>query len=741
MTRLLYKWETKPEPEKTVVEELSNKFNISTILAKILINRGFSDEERVKRFITSDVIYLNNPFLFSDMVFAIETIKKHIDNRSNILIWGDRDTDGITSVTLLYKTLKDLGAKVSWYIPQTEGYGLNIETIDKYKDKINLIITVDCGISAINEIRHIRDLGIDIVVTDHHEVPEEIYSLRKELNIPVINPYLKEYLGFRDLAGVGVVLKLVWGLMISYDENIYNKEYTVIDIETTGLIPTEDEICEIAAAKIKNFFPYETFQTLVKPQNLIPENVVKIHGISNEMVIGHPSIKDVLPKFINFVKDSIIIVHNADFDLPFINNALSAHGFPVLKNEVIDTLAISRQYFPFKSHSLKSMSLEFMFNNQPSHRALNDVSATIELFNYLYYFKNNKIRFFIEDNLDIVALGTISDIMPLVEDNRIIVKKGLETFCRSRKPACQILMEHLKRKTSFLDSESISWYVIPTLNAAGRMQKAEIAVEFLLSENISNAKEFFNKLLNINNARKSLQETNLNKFYDLIEQQCDLENDLILVVVAENVEHGVTGVVANHIMKEFGRPVILLIAEEDSATGAARSPKGINIYETLKRLESLFIKFGGHEHACGLTIQKNKIEFFRTEIKKLQKEIVMVSPTLVIDTELSTKELSLSLVKELDLLEPCGPENPYPMFLLKDVKITSWKYLGLGKKYAKLVLQNSESVIESVCWDIPDIGDIIKNFVYFNVVGQFEQDEIAKDGYKLVILDLQPVVG
>jgi single-stranded-DNA-specific exonuclease len=743
VNKIVYKWDIKPEVSQEIVNEISAKYNISKVLAKILINRGFDTEEKILKFISSEIIYLDNPFLFEDMPVAIEIIRKHIENQDLILIWGDRDTDGVTSVSLLYKTLKNLGAKVDWYIPQTEGYGLNIDTIDKYKDKVKLIITVDCGISAIEELKYIHKLGIETVITDHHEPPQEIYSLKKVLNIPVLNPYLINYPGFKDLAGVGVVLKLVWALMLSFDESFYNKEYVVLDIETTGLIPTQDEICEIAAVKIKNFVPCEIFQTLVKPQNLIPKEVINIHGITNEMVKTAPNIKDVLPKFLDFVKNKPIIVHNADFDIMFINTVLKNNNYEKLNNEIVDTLLLSREYFPFKSHSLKSMSEEFLFKNRPNHRALDDVFATIELFSYLYYFKNSKIKFFIENNLDIVALGTISDIMPLVEDNRIIVKKGLETFFNSRKPAIKVLNNYLTKKTSFLDAEIVSWHLVPVLNAAGRLQKTEVAVNFLLSETSSEAEQYFSQLLEINSERRNLQEVNKTKFYDLIEQQCDIENDLILVVVAENIEHGVTGVVANYIMKEFGRPVILLILEDETAIGAVRSPKNINIYEILKKLDYLYIKFGGHEHACGLTIHKNNIETFRQEIKKLQKEVIIENPVLSIDTELSAQEIDLNLVKELSLLEPCGPENPYPIFLLKNVKILDWKYIGEGRKYSKLTLEfnNKKNLkLESVCWDIPEIGDIIKNFSLFDVVGEIELDEKSKSGYRFVVLDLQPVV-
>lgn len=420
MTHLIYEWQVEAEPKEELVNKISSQFNISKVLAKILIKRGYDSEVKINRFISSDVIYLQNPFLFSDMVKAVEITRKHIEMGNRILIWGDRDTDGISSVVVLYRTLKNLGADVEWYIPQSEGYGLNKETIEKYKDKVKLVITVDCGITAIEEIKYLKNLGIDVVITDHHEVPAEFYNFRKENDVIVINSYLEEYTGFRDLAGVGVVLKFVWAIMFSFDENVYNKEFCVLDIETTGLSAEENEICEIAVAKIKNFVPYEFFHTLVKPERSIPEEISSIHGITNDMVEKAPSIEKVLPDLMKFIDGTTLVIHNAEFDLFFINKALGKYGYEDLKNEVVDTLALARKLLPLRSHSLKSLSEEFFFKVHPTHRAKGDVFATVELFWYLYFFSNPKISFFIKDNLDIVLLGTISDIVPLVEDNRII---------------------------------------------------------------------------------------------------------------------------------------------------------------------------------------------------------------------------------------------------------------------------------------------------------------------------------
>jgi len=639
-----------------------------------------------------------------------------------------------------------LAANVLWYIPQTEGYGLHKEVLEKYVGTVNLVVTVDCGITAINEVEFLLKNNIDVIITDHHEPDYNIVKRFKELNVPVINPYLEEYKGFRDLAGSGVVLKLVTALIMSYDEKYYNKDFVVLDIETTGLSPFSDEICELAMVKLKNFLPVDSYHTLVKPSKPIPLSVSKIHGITDEMVQNAPTIEQVLPQVVNFISNTTLVIHNADFDLSFLNFALKKYEYPILKNEVIDTLAIARLYYPTISHSLESLSSNFMFSNKPTHRAMDDVLSTAELFYYLYFITNYKLRIFIEENLYFSSLGTISDLVPLVNDNRIIVKKLTENITNINIPPFKIMVEYLKNELAKdeIDAETLSWNIIPLLNSAGRMQKVEFAVNFLTSSTLSDAKFYFQKLIELNVQRKVLQNTNLSIFLDLVEQQCDLQKDIILLVVAENIEHGVTGIVANYMLKEFNRPVILLILNGETATGTARSPKGINIYNILKRCEHLFEKFGGHENACGLTIKKENIPLLNQQLKILEKELVLTPPVIEIDTELNPSEFSLDFYKYLYLLEPCGVENPYPVFLIKNVKVLNYKHFGKDNKYLLIdfepVSYHQKKVITAVCWDIPDIDNILRNFQYFDIIGELEINPVDKKSLRFVLFDLQPVL-
>ncbi len=743
MNNIPYKWVLKDTEKNVNIQELAEKFNFPVPLIKILVNRGYDTEDKIRKFINSDIIYLQNPFLFNDMVSAVEIVKKHIEEKNKILIWGDKDVDGITSVCLMTKTLKKLGADVTWYIPQVEGYGLNKETIEKYKDTVKLIVTVDCGITAYEEVKYIKENNIDVIITDHHEPTKEIVEKIRSLNVPIINPHLEDYTGFRDLAGVGVALKFIMAILMSYDKNYYNKNFVILDIETTGLSPITDEICEIAALKVVNFIPKDTFSTLVKPNFPIPQEVINIHKITNEMVKDAPSIQEVLPRLLDFIKDATLVVHNADFDISFINYQLKKLGLePIPFSKVIDTFKLSKEFLVLSSHSLHSLSSYLLFTNKPSHRALDDVLATAELFYYLYLITNSKLRLFVEEWTIFAFLGTISDIVPLIEENRIIVKKGIEKFFSSHLPMTKIVVDYIKNtlKKPQIDAETISWNLIPLINSAGRLRQVDVAIDFLLTEDIQEANFYFQKLLELNNQRKSLQNTNLSIFYNLIDKQCNLKEDIILFVVAEGIERGVTGIIANNILKEFNRPVILLIAEDGKATGTARSPKGVNIYRILKKTEHLFEKFGGHENACGFTIKKENIPILKNQLKILQEELVIEPPLLEIDLELNPENFNLEFYRYLSILEPCGFENPYPIFMIRNSKIVDWKYFGKDNKHSLVTFEANKKIIQAVCWDIPDIATILRNFTYFNIVGEMELDNQDKNKLRFVLLDLQPVI-
>ncbi len=231
------------EKDENKIEEISSKYHINKLLATILANRGITDEEKIKLFLKPTRIDFHDPFQMIDMEKAIPRIKKAIENKERITIYGDYDVDGITSITVLKSFLTEIGLNVKTYIPNRleEGYGLNKQAIKKiYDNGCDLMITVDCGISGIEEIEYAKELGIETIVTDHHEAGNQIPDA-----IAVVDNKRKESkYPFRELAGVGVVFKLIQalGIELNMPEESYLKYLDIVCIGTiSDIVPLVDE--------------------------------------------------------------------------------------------------------------------------------------------------------------------------------------------------------------------------------------------------------------------------------------------------------------------------------------------------------------------------------------------------------------------------------------------------------------------------------------------------------------------
>ncbi len=231
------------ETDDEKIEELKEKYKLNDLLATILINRGIDNEEKIRQFLEPTRQDFYNPYLMKDMEIAVERIVKAIESQEKVIIYGDYDVDGITSTTVLKKFLKDLGLEVSYYIPNrlNEGYGLNNKAIEKIVNEgYSLMITVDCGISAIEEIDYANSLGLETIVTDHHE-PGEV--LPKALAV-VDNKRKDSTYPFRDLAGVGVAFKLTQalGMKLELKEEAYLKYLDIVCVGTiSDIVPLVDE--------------------------------------------------------------------------------------------------------------------------------------------------------------------------------------------------------------------------------------------------------------------------------------------------------------------------------------------------------------------------------------------------------------------------------------------------------------------------------------------------------------------
>lgn len=556
------KWEYY-EQDKELVEQIAKKHNISTLLAKILINRNIVDEEEINVFLNPKRNNFHDPFLMLDMDKAVDRIIKAIKNKEKTIIYGDYDVDGITSITVLKKFLSERGLEVDYYIPNRleEGYGLNKDAIQEIaKQGYTLMITVDCGISGINEIEMANSLGIETIITDHHE---QLDSLPQAYCI--INPKRKDNTyPFRGLAGVGVVFKLIQAISIKL-----------------GL----------------------------------------------------------------------------------------------------------------------------------------DEKA------YLKY-------------LDIVCIGTISDIVPLVDENRVIAKLGLMLV----KVTKNIGLKELITQTGYsnIDSSMVSFGIAPRINACGRMGKQEEALKLFITDDKNEANEITKKLNEYNIQR---QEKEKNIFEQAIKK---LENNNVeelnsIVLAGENWHNGVIGIVASRLTEKYFKPTILICIEGDEGKGSGRSIPGIDLHQALVESSQYLKKYGGHEMAVGLSLEKNKIEDFRKHFEEILKEknVKQILPVINIDCEITKKDLNKETIEQIKLLEPYGEKNKPPLVVYKNLKITSIRALSEGK-HLKIELKDGNENISAIGFNLGELSEEYLIGDKVDIVGNLELN--SYNGQERIQINLKDIM-
>lgn len=556
------KWiikETDVEASRAAAREISGALGLLEETGRLLCNRGYKTPTAASRFIKMETEMLHDPYLLADMDKAVERIQKAINSGESIMIYGDYDVDGVTSVSMLYMYLRAFGSDVKYYIPNRigEGYGVSPAAIERIaKSGVSLIITVDTGITANEEIELAKKLGVDVVVTDHHECRGDLPDA-----CAVVNPCRPDCgYPFTELAGVGVVFKLVCAL----EERIYNNTKTKIEC----------------------------------------------------------------------VRD------------------------------------ICREY------------------------------------------------------ADLVALGTIADVMPIKDENRLIVGYGLKLMENTGRCGLAALIEASTQRTEVkavsgtvarpvrkpkITSIFIGYTIAPRINAAGRISSAERAVELFLTESEDEAREIAAELCGINRDRQTEENRIAEQAYEKILSEYDVDNSAVIVLDADDWHHGVIGIVASRITEKFGLPSILISFEGadtdtklggDIGKGSGRSIKGINLVDALVYCDDLLVKYGGHELAAGLSVERSKVELFREKINEYVKSNYscdMLIPTIEADYELRMDEINMRFAEEIRLLEPFGVSNPMPSFVMKDVLVTDIQPIS-GGKHTKLVLMQGERSIVAMCF-------------------------------------------
>lgn len=559
---------------KNSSNEIYNNFNLDKDITTLLYNRDIIAGEDIKTFLYGGVEDITSPFLLKDIDKAVERLEIAKEKGEPVWIYGDYDVDGITSVSLCYLALKKLGYNVKYYIPlRDEGYGLNIEALNYIKSEGGtLVITVDCGISSHKEIAHANEIGIDIIVTDHHEI-----NSGNPPAFAVINPKREdnEY-KFKYLAGVGTAFFLISAL--------------------------------------------------------------------------------------------------------------------------------------FEKNNLKD-----------------------ELYKYL----------------DIVAIGTVADIVPLLKENRIFVKEGLEYLRRSKWLGINMLIKKIFEdyETRKFNTYDIGFIIAPIFNAAGRLEDAKRAVELFIEKDHRICSTIISELLGKNSERKEIQEDIFQKAVEKIENEKLYEN-AVLIVGEEGFHHGVIGIVASKILDRYYKPTIIMEIKKDEgiATASCRSIEGFNIIEALNNFSDLLLKYGGHSGAAGFSIKIENIPEFSKKLneyaEKTISDIAFVKP-IKIDKPLAFYKISYDFLDKISLLEPFGFGNSSPIFSLTNCQFDNLRLIGKDRKHIMLnIIKDGYEFKNCVWFNSDDIFEELVNLTNIDIAFKLKLETFKdKYQYKIFIEDIKESIN
>ncbi|WP_110952859.1 single-stranded-DNA-specific exonuclease RecJ [Anaerosinus massiliensis] len=553
-------------PNFALEEYLSKTLNLSSVLVRILINRGLTTEEQISAFLNTNKQSFFNPFLLKDMDIVIERIISAITNKERIAIYGDYDVDGITATSVLVKVLDALGADVIYYIPerQCEGYGIHVNALEGLIAKgVSLLITVDCGISSVEEVASVKN-RLDIIITDHHRPPEILPEA-----FGIINPK-QEGCPYPDkeIAGVGVAYK----------------------------------VCQALWKKIQ-------------------------------------------------------------------------------KQEL-------REY------------------------------------------------------LDIVALGTVADVVPLVGENRLIVTLGLEQLNHTKNLGLKSLIKNCGLADKTINAGKVGFILAPRLNAVGRLDNASIGVKLLLTHNLQEAEQISDVLETENHNRQCIEKEILAEAEEAL-KEFDLSKEKVIVLSGLRWNIGVVGIVASRLVDKYYKPVIIISEAEGIGKGSCRSISGFDIYKALKKCADLLEKFGGHSQAAGLSILPENISQLRDELTIIaQAELTDEDyvPKVHVDSAIDLEQINGSFIETLKCLEPYGMGNPQPIFACRDLEILNTQKLGQEGKHLRFNIKQNKTIVQGIAWGKGDLTEALDKAGSVNLVFQPEINEWqGRCNIQLIAHDFQNV--
>lgn len=544
-----YKWQVETA-DAAAMQQVADELKCTLPMAELFSRRKVTTAGQLDKFLNPDKYEAYDPFLFAEMGLAVDRIKQAIEAEEQILVYGDYDADGVTSVTVLLKTLRKLGANADFYIPNrfTEGYGPNVAAFTQAKDSgVDLLITVDNGISALDVMAHAKEIGLDVIVTDHHEAKETMPEA-----VAVIHPrHPESNYPFPDLAGVGVAYKLAHALL--------------------GEEPTE--------------------------------------------------------------------------------------------------------------------------------------------------------------LLDLVAIGTVADLVSLTDENRLFVQKGLRILRENANIGVSALAKLASAKLPEATEETIGFMIAPRLNAVGRLGPADPAADLLLTEDPEEAVFLAEEIDEANKERQTIVAQIAEEAIAMIEAEFLGEGNEVLVIGKAGWNPGVVGIVASRLVDRYARPVIVLGIDEVTgiAKGSGRSIEAFHLYQALDANQELLKAFGGHPMAAGMTLDAANVATLRANLSKLARETL--SPEdfvsiLRVEEAIPVETVTIDFIAQLNKLAPFGTDNPKPVFALEGVRLSGTKRIGADKNHLKTAITaDSGASIDAVGFGTGELVEKISPMAKVDVVGELSINE------------------
>ena len=540
-------WRLRNECDRAQVEELARTLDVSEVLASVLVRRGYTDVERARAFLAAE-LPAHDPFALGDMAEACEAIRAAVAAGTRICVHGDYDADGICATALAVLVLRELGADVTYHLPSRfdEGYGVAAQTLERLAaEGVGLVLTVDCGVTAVEEVAAARARGLDVVVTDHHRAGEELPGC------PVVGPYRGDY-PFRELCGTGVVWKLG--------------------------------------------------QALLGPEA----------------------------------------------------EALTRH-------------------------------------------------------------------------LDLVAVATVADVVPLLDENRGLAVAGLRALARTQKPGLQELMRVARVDPAAVDAGAIGFRLAPRLNAAGRLGRPEAALELLLCEERDPAARLAQQLEDLNRERQAVEERILREAVEEIESWPEeRRRHRAYVVAGADWHEGVIGIVASRLVERYARPVVLIAGTDGDWKGSGRSIAGFDLHDGLRQCAGHLERWGGHAAAAGLSIRPENVAAFAEQFAALGDGALAeddLLPPALVDALAHGRDLTLALCEELARLAPFGLGNPGVTLLLPGCELVDLAAVGEGKHLKFRVREDGRDAGSAIAFRLGRRLDSLRRPGHYDVAFRLEANQ------------------